>query len=109
MLHKWLLLYRTDTFTTIHPVNQDSRLHHEHKKLLKPKKKVRYCSAGCQVIINLSIVYQHRVVEFLRQDDIISIIAGRYDGPINDELRYCTVCSCSTILRSNDHIRESYS
>lgn len=42
---------------------------------------------GCQVIINWNIVYQRRVVEFLRQDDIISIISNRYDGPITEELR----------------------
>lgn len=34
-----------------------------------------------------SLVYQRRVVEFLRQDDIIQVIASRYDGAISDELR----------------------
>lgn len=48
------------------------------------------------MIINWSIVYQHRVVEFLRQDDIISIIASRYEGAITDDLR------CVTMLPYND-------
>lgn len=28
------------------------------------------------------------MVEFLRQDDIINIIASKYDGPITDDLRW---------------------
>ncbi|XP_065896635.1 E3 ubiquitin-protein ligase HECW1-like isoform X3 [Dysidea avara] len=32
-------------------------------------------------------VYQRRVVEFLRQDNIYSIISDRYDGPITEDLR----------------------
>lgn len=44
-------------------------------------------SVGYQVVMNWSIVYQRRVVEFLRQDDVINVIASRYDGAITEELR----------------------
>ena len=43
-------------------------------------------------------MYQCRVVDFLRQDDIISIIVGRYDGPITDELRYCALSVIVALL-----------
>ena len=55
--------------------------------LLKVKRKVRFCYIVFRVVINWDIVYQRRVVEFLRQDDIISIIADRYDGYFSEELR----------------------
>ena len=56
------------------------------KKLWKLRKKVKFCYVVCYVIADL-LVYQRRVVEFLRQDDIIQVIASRYDGAISDELR----------------------